>query len=531
MKSFIKHILTGSLILGFLFLSFISYGQERFNVRYDSGFPNTLFKSVIEIDGGYFTTGFLGDTLGFNNGRPTIYARFDYNGSLLFQKTIGGEEPFHLRRIGSQNPDLQFLNDSTLIHSGVTYDAEGVRQGFIMKVSQEGDTLAMNRFHSPNYPGEDIGSIYNSMTTLRCQIATDGNILVSSSFANDPVTQHDIIIQKYTPEGALLWTYEHISDQPSEYVTALIPTEDGGGIFEVYDIVEEGVSGRSHFFRCDNQGNLLWEYFTDVAENFGAVPCALLEEEFLICSVHQKDLVYPHHWASQLMKMDTTGVVHWRTSVWENDFNHRHYSSKVVKSEDGNYVLSGVYNVGLPNTNDDSSSAFLAKINTEGERIWRRKYKYIDTGDDIHKLNDLKATSDGGYVFCGESNIINNDTLDLPGPQQQGWIVKVDEYGCLVEGCEIYDYVEEIGDIHTEEYIKIGPIPAQDVLNIYQIKKLPPDAFIEIIDMNGKQVKSFHIETQGTTLMVDISFLPAGQYLINLIDRGLVLQSERVLFY
>jgi len=529
LRLFIKYILKGSLILGFLFLFSSSYSQERFNVRYDSDFPNTIFASVIEVDSGYLCTGFLGDTFGFG-GSPTIYAKFDYDGVPVLQKTYGGEIEIENRIISSQNPDLQFLNDSTLIHSGVTYDADGVRQGYVMKVNLEGDTLAMNRFHSPNYPGEDIGSIYNSITTLACKIAADGNVLVSSGYNNPGGTQTDIIIQKHTPEGELLWTYEHISDQAYEYVTALVPTEDGGGVFVVNDIIEFGVSGRSHFFRLDTSGDLEIEFYTPFENNTTSVADSFLEEEYLICTTQRKQFESPNYWTPQIMKIDTIGNIAWRTDLFPGEFSNRFSHNRIVKALDSSYVSGGTYGTDFANELE-TGSGFLSKVSSEGELIWSRQYTYVDLENDIHKLNDLKATSDGGYVFCGESNIINNDTLDLPGPQQQGWIVKVDEYGCLVEGCEIYDYVEEIGDIHTEEYIKIGPIPAQDVLNVYQIKKLPPDAFIEIIDMNGKQVKSFHIETQGTTLIVDISFLPAGQYLINLIDRGLVLQSERVLFY
>jgi len=112
-------------LLASLFSFHYSYAQERFNIRYDSGFPNTLLFGVVEVDGGYFCSGILGDTISNGSGTPTLYAKFDYNGELLWQKDFGGnggEEPLKCRVLSSQNSDLQYLNDSTLIHSGVTYD-------------------------------------------------------------------------------------------------------------------------------------------------------------------------------------------------------------------------------------------------------------------------------------------------------------------------------------------------------------------------------------------------------------------------
>ena len=169
------------LLAALLFITYLGISQERFNKRYDSGLLSTNFYSVIEIDGGYFCTGFSADTLGLSNGIPTIYTKIDYEGNVILQKKVGGDEVLQNRLFSSQNPDLQFLNDSTLMHSGVTYDADWVRQGYIMKVNLEGDTLAMNRFYSPNYPQEFP---LNQIITTRSNIAFDGNILVSSQIEN-----------------------------------------------------------------------------------------------------------------------------------------------------------------------------------------------------------------------------------------------------------------------------------------------------------------------------------------------------------
>ncbi len=213
-----------------LLLLFCSNGiaQERFNVRYDSEFPSTLFSSVLEVDNGYISIGFVSDSSGVINGRPSIYAKFNHSGELIFQTSYGGEELLEKRRFSSQNPDLQFLNDSVLIHSGVTYDENWVRQGYLMKSNLEGDTLEMMRFYSPNFEEEYP---YNSITTSRLAIDSEGDFLVLSGILNQGGTGNDQMIQKFTPEGELLWTYEYATEQDPDYVNTIIPTSDGGGGF------------------------------------------------------------------------------------------------------------------------------------------------------------------------------------------------------------------------------------------------------------------------------------------------------------
>ncbi len=472
---------------------------------------------MIEVENGYVSTGFLGDSVNAN-ATPMIFSKFDFHGEKIFQETYGG---FNDYQFWSQNPDLQFLNDTTVIHSGITFDNEGIRLGYLMKSNLNGDTLETLRFYSPNYP-EDLD--HSSLFPIRLEQSTDDNFLVLSGINNEG-TGNDRMIQKLTPEGELLWTYEYATEQ-NDFIHTIIPTSDGGGISESYRIIELGVSGQNHFFKYDGHGELDWEFFTSPENSFGNIVDGILDDQFIVCTTAERRFGASDDWTPLLLKIDTLGNVVWKTKIWENDFSREHRHRQIVKAQDDNYVSGGVHGIDTSGFLS-SSSAFLAKVNTEGELMWQRKYKYFDLGNDRHVLRDLKATSDGGFIFCGEANATDEDNPEVTGPYQQGWLVKVDEHGCLVEDCHLSDNVSEI-DVENKEYFKASPIPASDFLNIYQIQSLPPSAVYELYDLQGRLVKTIPAVEKNTTLMLDISDLNSGNYVLSLGQDNQLLQNKKV---
>ncbi len=523
LKLFISILKTkGSLITGFLLLfAFSSSGQERFNIRFDSGFDFTIFSGLEEVDSGYLVTGIVVDAEGFSSNRPVIFTKFNYQGGIEFQKSYGGDELLKNRIFSSQNPDLQFLNDTVLIHSGVTRDADWIRHGYLMKSNLEGDTLETIRFYSPNYP-EDIE--HSSMYPIRLEQSTDGNFLVLSGIVND-ITNNDILIQKFTPEGELLWDYQYATEQDPDYCEVIIPTNDGGVIMMPKLILETPPS-TNNIIKLGSNGIVEWDINTDFEQFTGTFKDAILENEFIVASSAFKDEESPGG-VPGVIKLDTLGNLIWHTPIWENDNGFEHRGRQLIKAHDGNYITGGIHYENIPDVPDDSSG-FLAKVSTEGEVKWQRRFKYFDLFNDEHELYDLRATSDGGYIFCGEAKGTDEDNPDVTGPYQQGWLVKVDEHGCLVEGCEEFD--DSVSEIEAEniEYFKAGPVPANQFLNIYQIQQLSLSAVYELYDMQGRLMKSIPVVDKNTTLMVDISDLSSGNYVLSLKEGSKRLQQQKV---
>lgn len=118
--------------------------------------------------------------------------------------------------------------------------------------------------------------------------------------------------------------------------------------------------------------------------------------------------------------------------------------------------------------------------------IWVRKYSYeLDTSSRIFNLTyDLVQTPDKGLVLVGE-------TIDETGPVlQYGWLLKVDEYGCLIPGCQYTNTTNP--DNPAEWDLLLYPNPASDYLSFLMkgSGSKSNDYVFEILNAEGKILKS-----------------------------------------
>ncbi|MDV7398468.1 hypothetical protein RZS08_44090, partial [Arthrospira platensis SPKY1] len=100
-----------------------------------------------------------------------------------------------------------------------------------------------------------------------------------------------------------------------------------------------------------------------------------------------------------------------------------------LQLDDGSFLAAGY----MPQRNAPMTPSFhnsiLIKISSEGDLLWQRHYRYLEARRSFHRIRSLAAAPDGGFVMAGEVR----DTFNAPF--QQGWLLKVDEHGCLVPGC------------------------------------------------------------------------------------------------
>lgn len=179
-------------------------------------------------------------------------------------------------------------------------------------------------------------------------------------------------------------------------------------------------------------------------------------------------------------------------------------------------------------TGDENENAFLTKFSPDGELLWNRTYHYLNVPDDKHELYDLKATTDGGYIFCGQAtDLVPYWEMSEP-PYQQGWLVKVDGHGCLVEGCEQFDNVSEITAPDTP-YFLAGPNPASSFINLYPSHPLAQGSTFKLYTITGQLLGTFDAAFgAGSTLILDVSTYPPGHYTLVLEDQGQVVQQVKV---
>jgi hypothetical protein len=147
--------------------------------------------------------------------------------------------------------------------------------------------------------------------------------------------------------------------------------------------------------------------------------------------------------------------------------------------------------------------------------------------------HDFKATPDGGFICAGEATVACVDYPECTDIIQQGWLLKVDGCGCLVEGCDeaCSVGVEEGHEAISEVIFRMGPNPTSDLLNVFiptlteiDIRKID----FQLYDLKGTLLKSFRFQNDNTTYMMDMKSFASGEYILSAIYEGKIIKSERV---
>ncbi len=135
-------------------------------------------------------------------------------------------------------------------------------------------------------------------------------------------------------------------------------------------------------------------------------------------------------------------------------------------------------------------------------------------------LYDFVELADGGIVAAGER--IDWFT-DYP---QQGWLLRLDSYGCLVPGCQTVG-VKENEDV--SHYLSLYPNPFSDQLQIYFNA---PNEFgsysFKLLSFEGRLLNSVSGLQNNTTYSLNTEVLPKGIFLVQLFSDDKLVSSHKI---
>lgn len=169
----------------------------------------------------------------------------------------------------------------------------------------------------------------------------------------------------------------------------------------------------------------------------------------------------------------------------------------------------------------------MTKIGYDGTTKWLRHYLYEGSEYPVDgRLRAVAQSPDGGYVAAGFARIYA--PADARITTQQAWVLKVDDYGCIVPGCQLISSTNEIDDLN-EVTLKSFPNPTTDYLSVYSNYKSRELAFIELYDINGRLLRRAEQKVPNLTVTWNIQDLNSGIYTILLKMKNKVLARESVI--
>ncbi len=191
---------------------------------------------------------------------------------------------------------------------------------------------------------------------------------------------------------------------------------------------------------------------------------------------------------------------------------------RVFQTEDGNFVIGGVLfeRTGTPDPDDDPFNYIICfrKLTESGEMLWERRYQKVQSFNERHDLNDMAITSDGGIAAVAVALDYNEEFPEVGHPQR-AWILKLDECGCLVPGCD--SSCPEIEESSGGSPYYFGPNPAS---NLFSIGSSVLDKYsFSIYDDMGRLILEKQNAQKDIGYLVDVENWSSGMYFLHLQDQ------------
>jgi hypothetical protein len=164
----------------------------------------------------------------------------------------------------------------------------------------------------------------------------------------------------------------------------------------------------------------------------------------------------------------------------------------------------------------------LAKISPTGQLLWQRHYQHLEGAWYRHYLYDVDQSPDGGFIMVGEVRDTAEDVV-----RQQGWLLRVDEYGCLVPDCHLDDEVPTASsEVENAPRLLLYPNPAREELRIY-FGSTPTDTRYRIVDITGRVLQQWEAPPPRTTLVLELGSWAKGMYFLQCMRAGQVVKTEK----
>jgi len=395
------------------------------------------------------------DMLSIHNYNPTTqqYAlvKYDSLGHIIFQNTDTNLYPYIYVKQVISLPDGQIISVGNLRPNFGSSLNE--RFALLIKSDSLGNEIWKKTFNIGNY-------IENGESIALC---TDGGFIIGGAelIINGPDDFYSPIVIKTDSNGNVQWKRKYGSTQYSNWPAyGITQTQDGGYAFC-------GGVGVNHNSNIDQQ--MPW-----------------------------------------IVKLDSLGNMLWadtNTGILLKSSPDNVFFSDIIELHDGSLVTCGqqkIWYENKPTTDKHRWRGVIKKISSTGVPIWARYYDHPEINDlnsSAHVLNDIDSTPDGGFVAAGYATFTSDYV-------QSTWVIKVDSFGCLVQGCEV-NSVPKIQLPIAE--LKVYPNPASEILNIEITPQGNQQEFVfELYDILGKRVLTKTLYSYENT--INVGNLASGVY-------------------
>jgi hypothetical protein len=299
-----------------------------------------------------------------------------------FQKTYGDSSVNDIGCSILQTGDGGFLVAATRYTPG-----NYIESLFLVRTDDKGDTLWTKLVKEPfvDYSGAQAVQTFDGGFAIT-GIKGGGNSFVPYLLKIDSV-------------GNIRWNKSYLWFA-QEHINSIVQVSDSGFLLGGY--LWDGSNQHIYFIRTNVFGDTLWTrsyadtnfnatvYSVRLAKDGGFVACGSIQDK------NTQDV------NALLFKTDSLGNILWARSYGESDYD---YAQQVEVTSDSGFVIAAVtysFGAGL-------ADFFLIKTDSTGNLLWSKTYG----GASDDRSESVRQTTDGGYLFTGESASFTQGILDV----------------------------------------------------------------------------------------------------------------------
>ncbi|GIO33940.1 MULTISPECIES: Ig-like domain-containing protein [Paenibacillus] len=333
-------------------------------------------------DGGYLALGGIYDA-----DKPEGYS---YQKAYVLKLDAEGEVTWERK--------LKYLTTRNAAYRAIeTKDGGYLVAGITVTEGEPKDRLYMIRLDSSgNVLWERVQKDDAIHSTPKSVVETDdGSFLIAGEGMVSWVAYEQGYILKVDPNGETLWYNKYRLTGTGDFLTDLIPANDGGYVAVGHAGMVEYESkdfDAMLILKIDDQGKVLWsKQFVDPRSGWTAYSIVGTEDGgYLILSRK-----YSGNGATLLTKTDLDGQVKWEKTFLDGADFYRIYN-RLVRTKDG-YAMLGKHATRIDWNRDVKYQYGVLRVDENGDTISEELFK----GPPIASVGIAAATKDGGFIFPG----------------------------------------------------------------------------------------------------------------------------------
>lgn len=494
------------LLSSFLLTGLLSFAQPT--IEWSKSYGGSLQDGgdgiQITSDGGYVVYGFAnsldGDVVGnhsINTASDAWVVKLSSNGIIEWQKALGGtayEEATSL--VETNDGGFLVAGYTGSINNGDVSGFHGNVDAWLVKLANDG-TIEWQ--HCYGGSGEDVAGDIKP---------TDdgGYVFCGRSNSNDGDVSGgqgnlDYWVVKIDATGAIEWQ-KMMGGTAVERAEYIEQTTDGGYIITGYTSSSDGdvtgFQGNEDVWvvKLSSTGTMEWQKSlggTGYDESFSIKQT--VEGGFILAGLITStdgDITGNHGSGDAwIVKLSATGVIEWQKACGGTGYD---YATAINLTSDGGYIFAGNSNSGDGDVSGPHGGYdfWFVKTNNTGTIEWQKMLG--GSGTDQTQSKEIHETTDNGFIMTGFSESINGDLASNYG-QADIWVVKLSAPAGISSNT-------------MNNLIHISPNPATDKITI----SAESQTEITLSTLLGEQL--FTQSIFGET-SIDISTFPSGVYLLS----------------